>query len=73
MAGQDANTLVQLGGEHNVLADRQAIMEGQHIEGQNYNGSLDNDKDAILGHFGRFMPVGFYYRSFYRPGFLQEY
>ncbi|MGH1431437.1 MAG: 2Fe-2S iron-sulfur cluster-binding protein [Neptuniibacter sp.] len=67
MAGQDANTLVQLGGEPNVLADREYVAEGMTIEGQNYNGSLENDRDAYLGKFGRFMPVGFYYRSFFKP------
>jgi len=67
MAGQDANTLIQLGGEPNVLADRHNITDGIKIEGQNYSGSLANDRDAILGHFGRFMPVGFYYRSFFKP------
>ena len=67
MAGQDANTLVQLCDEPNVLADRESVSEGLKVEGQNYNGTLDNDRDAILGHFGRFMPVGFYYRSFYKP------
>ncbi|WP_286238108.1 FAD-dependent oxidoreductase [Neptuniibacter halophilus] len=80
MAGQDANTLVQLGGEPNVLADRENIREGIQVEGQNYNGSLENDRDAYLGYFGRFMPVGFYYRSFFKPmgvwdkweGFIRE-
>ncbi|WP_417225471.1 2Fe-2S iron-sulfur cluster-binding protein [Amphritea sp.] len=67
MAGQDANTLVQLGGEPNVLADRQVAAEGMQIEGQNYKGTLEGDKDAYLGNFGRFMPVGFYYRSFFKP------
>ncbi|SFG21109.1 FAD-dependent oxidoreductase [Neptunomonas qingdaonensis] len=67
MAGQDANTLVQLGGEPNVLADRQTITSAMMVEGQNYNGTLENDRDAILGNFGRFMPVGFYYRSFFKP------
>jgi sarcosine oxidase subunit alpha len=67
MAGQDANSLVQLGGEPNVLADRQILVSGMQVEGQNYNGTLDNDKDAILGLFSRFMPVGFYYRTFFRP------
>lgn len=67
MAGQDANTLVQLGGEPNVLADRQALAEGMTVEGQNYSGTLEKDRDALLGHFGRFMPVGFYYRSFFKP------
>jgi len=67
MAGQDANTLVQLASDPNVLADRMPITESLRVEGQNYAGSLENDRDAILGRFGRFMPVGFYYRAFYKP------
>ena len=67
MAGHDANTLVQWGGEPNVLADRELLTSGMALEGQNYAGSLDNDRDALLGYFGRFMPVGFYYRAFYKP------
>ncbi|MGE8059319.1 2Fe-2S iron-sulfur cluster-binding protein [Pseudomonas sp. NPDC089547] len=67
MAGQDANTLVQLPEEPNVLADLEPAREGRVVEGQNFNGSLEHDRDAYLGKFSRFMPVGFYYRSFYKP------
>ncbi|MCQ4319597.1 FAD-dependent oxidoreductase [Stutzerimonas stutzeri] len=67
LAGQDANTLVQLPDEPNALADMQALAEGLEVGGQNFAGSLDSDRDALLGHFSRFMPVGFYYRSFYKP------
>ena len=67
MAGQDANTLVQLKDEPNVLADRLPISEGLEAWGQNYSGSLEADGDASMGRLGRFMPVGFYYRAFYRP------
>ncbi|USH05007.1 (2Fe-2S)-binding protein [Grimontia kaedaensis] len=67
MAGQDANTLVQLPQEANVLADRIGIAESPVVMGQNYNGSLEKDADAILEKVGRFMPVGFYYRAFYKP------
>ncbi|MQT99324.1 FAD-dependent oxidoreductase [Pseudomonas sp. FSL R10-2245] len=67
MAGQDANTLVQLPSEPNVLADSHLLESGMQVTGQNFNGSLDNDKDAYLGKFSKFMPVGFYYRSFYKP------
>ncbi|MDH2185499.1 2Fe-2S iron-sulfur cluster-binding protein [Pseudomonas sp. GD03651] len=67
MAGQDANTLVQLPDEPNVLAGLEAACEGQVVTGQNFNGSLEHDRDACLGKFSRFMPVGFYYRSFYKP------
>lgn len=67
MAGQDANTLVQLPDEPNVLSDRQPAESGLQVTGQNYSGSLRNDRDARLDWFGRFMPVGFYYRAFFRP------
>ncbi|PYB81158.1 aminomethyltransferase [Pseudomonas sp. LB-090624] len=67
MAGQDANTLVQLPEEPNVLADMEPARDGQVVDGQNFNGSLEHDRDAYLGKFSRFMPVGFYYRSFYKP------
>ena len=67
MAGQDANTLVQLKGEPNVLADRLPIEDGLEAWGQNYSGSLQNDRDAFMGRLARFMPVGFYYRAFFKP------
>ncbi|MDO6459624.1 2Fe-2S iron-sulfur cluster-binding protein [Granulosicoccaceae sp. 1_MG-2023] len=67
LSGQDANTLVQLGPEPNVLADRTPLSEGLSASGQNYVGSLAKDGDSRLGFFGRFMPVGFYYRAFYKP------
>lgn len=68
MAGQDANTLVQLAGAPNVLADRTPIAEGLSVKGQNYRGSLDNDRLMILDRFARFMPVGFYYKTFFKRG-----
>lgn len=67
LAGQDANALVQLPDEPNVLADMHPAREGLAVEGQNFSGSLDHDRNAYLGKFSRFMPVGFYYRSFYKP------
>lgn len=67
MAGQDANTLVQLKHEANVLADSTQIQANLVVEAQNVHGSLLKDKDAVLGYFSKFMPVGFYYRSFYKP------
>jgi len=68
MAGQDANTLVQIGSEPNVLADRRAIEPALAIMAQNYDGSLEADRGSIVELFGRFMPVGFYYKAFYKHG-----
>ncbi len=67
MAGLEADTLVQLDGEPNVAADRRQIASNLQVSGQNYSGSLENDKDAKVGIFSKFMPVGFYYKAFYRP------
>ena len=72
MAGQDANTLVQLKGEPNAPADRLPIVEGLAAWGQNTKGGLKRDRNAILARFARFMPVGFYYRAFFRPRGIWE-
>jgi sarcosine oxidase subunit alpha len=66
--GFDGATLVQVGPEPNIPADRLPLARGlPSIAGQNYSGSLDRDWSAWVGWFGRFMPVGFYYRTFFRP------
>ena len=67
MAGQDANTLVQLPSDPNALADKHLISENLSVKGQNYSGSLNRDRGAILGLFSRFLPVGFYYKAFFKP------
>ncbi|HEX7198118.1 MAG TPA: FAD-dependent oxidoreductase, partial [Dongiaceae bacterium] len=68
MAGQDSNTLVQIGAEPNVLADRRIIEPALGVMGQNYDGSLEADRGNIIELFGRFLPVGFYYKAFYKRG-----
>jgi sarcosine oxidase, subunit alpha len=73
MAGQDANTLVQIGDEPNVLADRRAIAEGMAVTGQNYFGSLERDRQSWIELIGRFLPVGFYYKAFYKPKWAWKY
>ncbi|MBP1299803.1 2Fe-2S iron-sulfur cluster-binding protein [Bradyrhizobium elkanii] len=68
MAGHDTNALVQLPGEPNVPADATPIVDGLVVTGQNYDGSLESDRNAILDRLSRFLPVGFYYRTFIGPG-----
>ncbi len=67
MAGLEADTLVQLEHEPNVAADRRKLGSNMSINAQNYSGSLENDRNAIMGKLAHFMPVGFYYKAFYRP------
>ena len=72
MAGQDANSMIQLPSDPNALADRVAISEGLDVMGQNYSGSLNRDSGALLGLFSRFLPVGFYYKAFFKPRGMWE-
>ncbi len=65
--GLEADTLLQGAHEPNIPADRHPIAPGLEIWGQNYRGSLERDRDAWLGRLSRFMPVGFYYKAFFRP------
>jgi len=37
------------------------------VHGQNYKGSLEKDREAWIGMFSKFLPVGFYYKAFYKP------
>lgn len=67
MAGAEANTLVQLPNDPNAPADLTRLRDGMRVTAQNVNGSLDEDRDAVMDRLGRFMPVGFYYRSFIGP------
>ena len=72
MAGQDANTMVQLPSNPNALADRELISHKLDVMGQNYSGSLRTDRGALLGLFSRFLPVGFYYKAFFKPRGIWE-
>ena len=67
MTGQDSNTLVQVGDEPNVRADTRLIEEGMTVTAQNVFGSLENDYGRFIELFSRFLPVGFYYKAFYKP------
>ena len=66
-AGEEAGSLVQLETEPNVNADLRAIEPGMRARGQNTVGSLAADWAALLERFERFLPVGFYYKAFYKP------
>ena len=66
-AGLEANTLVQCGDEPNVPADRRVIAEGLEVSGQNTFGGIARDYGRVMEKLSRFLPVGFYYRSFFTP------
>ncbi|GAB2178861.1 2Fe-2S iron-sulfur cluster-binding protein [Dongia sp. agr-C8] len=65
MIGQDANTLVQVADEPNCLADKRKIAPGLVVEGQNYFGSFESDAGRFVEWVSKFLPVGFYYKTFH--------
>lgn len=67
MAGHDVNTFIQVGDEPNVRADRYAVAAGLEARSINRLGSLDWDWLAGIGTLSHFLPVGFYYKTFFRP------
>ncbi|HEY0798686.1 MAG TPA: 2Fe-2S iron-sulfur cluster-binding protein, partial [Candidatus Baltobacteraceae bacterium] len=68
LTGLDGGALMQVGDEPNVPADRLLLAPDlPAITAQNYIGSFEHDRGALAGLFSRFLPVGFYYRAFFRP------
>ncbi len=64
-ANHDSNVMFQVDGVANVRGDVTPLREGMQVAAVNTFGGLDHDKARILGRFGRFMPVGFYYKAFH--------
>ena len=73
MAGQDSNTLVQVGDEPSARADTYPITDGLNVDAQNVFGSLKTDYASCIGWFSKFLPVGFYYKAFYKPKGIWKY
>jgi len=67
MSGHDANALVQVAEEPNVHADRYVLRDGIAVQSINRLGALDHDLYAAFGALKRVLPVGFYYKTFFRP------
>lgn len=67
LCGHDANTLIQTPKTPNLLADHLPAEDHLSVSAQNYTGSLHFDLSRMLDWFGRFLPVGFYYKAFFKP------
>ena len=73
MANHDVNVLVQDtaasggGRRTNVRADVTPIREGMCIEAVNTRGGLRRDRLRLTQAAAKMMPVGFYYKDFYKP------
>ncbi|MFQ5959910.1 MAG: 2Fe-2S iron-sulfur cluster-binding protein [Candidatus Methylomirabilales bacterium] len=66
-SGDCPNCLVQVGVEPNVRACRRPVLQGLEVRSQNRWPSLDRDAMSLIQLVGRFLPAGFYYKTFMRP------
>jgi len=69
-AGHCPNCLVQIGDEPSVRSCRRPLEEGMEVQPQNAWPSLDHDLMSLTETASRFLPVGFYYKTFHKPRFL---
>lgn len=66
-AGHCPNCLVQVGDEPNVRACTRRVEQGIKVQAQNVFPSLDFDLMSVIERGARFLPVGFYYKTFIHP------
>jgi sarcosine oxidase, subunit alpha len=69
-SGHCPNCLVQVNDEPNVRACTHTAAPGQVVRHQNAWPSLSADIMSLTALGDRFLPVGFYYKTFIRPKFL---
>ena len=69
-AGHCPNCLVQIGDEPNVRSCTRKVEPGMEVRSQNAWPSLRRDIMAAIQPPARFMPVGFYYKTFMRPAWM---
>ena len=69
-AGHCPNCLVQIADEPNVRACQRPVTPGLEVRSQNAWPTLDRDLMSLAQMGSRFMPVGFYYKTFMRPAVL---
>lgn len=65
LANHDTNSMLQNGQQLNVRGDVTNITASMNLTAVNTYGGVAYDKGRILNSFSRFLPVGFYYKSFY--------
>ena len=69
-ANHDANLLVETATRTNIRADIECVEAGAHYRAVNTFGGLRRDLGRVLQLFSPVLPVGFYYKAFYRPKIL---
>jgi sarcosine oxidase subunit alpha len=70
MTGACGNCLCTVDGVPNLRACLTPIADGMKVSRQNAWPSAQHDMLAVFDRAGLFMPAGFYYKTFHRPGFV---
>lgn len=63
----DPNCVVQIGEEPNVRGAHRQVRQGMQVRAQNAWPTLRFDVKAVNSRLGRFLPPGFYYKTFVKP------
>jgi sarcosine oxidase subunit alpha len=64
VSGQCPNCMVNVGGEPNIRACMTEVEDGMKVHRQNAWPSADSDIYSLIERIDKFMPVGFYYKTF---------
>ena len=69
-SGDCPNCMMEVNGTPNVRACSTRVQEGMQVSSQHAWPSLDHDWLHIIERFDRLLPIGFYYKTLYKPRFL---
>ena len=67
VSGRCPNCLMSVDGVPNVKACTERVRAGMKVKSQNCWPSLEHDIFSVIDKIGRFLPVGFYYKTFINP------
>jgi sarcosine oxidase subunit alpha len=66
-ANHDVNALMTDGEDTNIRADVWPVSNGMSLKAVNTDGGVIKDKNKYIDYLSPFLPVGFYYKTFYKP------
>ncbi len=66
-ANHDVNALMTDGEDTNIRADVWPVSHGMQLQAVNTDGGVIKDKNKYIDYLSPFLPVGFYYKTFYKP------
>ena len=67
MANHDVNAMFQAGQRLNMRSDVEPLISGLELNAVNTFGGLKSDWARVFDKLSALLPVGFYYKAFYRP------